>query len=314
MTCTSPKSVRPKGWYYSLKVPCGCCMNCRIARAREWSVRLYHEKSSWSQSVFLTLTYDDDHLPANGQLVKKHLVDFLKLLRYYYKKPIKYYACGEYGETTNRPHYHLLIYGLGLDDLSQRSVIKSWNKCIWTPQRIQSCFGLVTYESIKYVARYINKKVIGRKEVSPLQFKGSAACIGLRQEAFSLQSKGLGKEFALKNAEQIKSKLGLTIYGQHVGLPRYYRKILGIEGEVMQDIAQSELIKQVNYLIDNNYLSVTDSKREGFIAQLGLPKYGFVPDPYAESNIELDKLLQSSDIQRNFNTLTKITMYKKDPL
>lgn len=51
--------------------PCGKCLACRIARTREWAVRIMHEMSEWEDSVFLTLTYDDDHIPDDQSLKKK---------------------------------------------------------------------------------------------------------------------------------------------------------------------------------------------------------------------------------------------------
>ena len=86
----------------SVQVPCGKCEGCRADKAMSWAIRSYQEASLRDRNSFITLTYDDDHLPTDGKLVKEHLKSFLDELRKH-DKSIKYYACGEYGSLTNRP-------------------------------------------------------------------------------------------------------------------------------------------------------------------------------------------------------------------
>lgn len=135
--------------------------------------QVYHD-SAW----FLTLTYDDEHLPAafptdpatgeilsvHSTLVKKDLQDFFKRLRKNSGQRFRYFAAGEYGSQTFRPHYHILFFGLSLNDLSQISknfagqpyfVSDLITKC-W-PQGIH-ILGPVTWQSAAYVARYTMKK------------------------------------------------------------------------------------------------------------------------------------------------------------
>lgn len=98
-----------------LQVPCGTCDGCRADQAREWAIRMMHEAQGWAENCFITLTYADrvekaDHcLIAPTQLHKKDLQDFFKRLRKKYK--FRYFACGEYGTETRRPHYHAVIFG-----------------------------------------------------------------------------------------------------------------------------------------------------------------------------------------------------------
>jgi len=73
-----------------------------------WAVRCYHEMSLHQQSAFVTLTYDEKSVPP--ALVKADLQKFFKRLRHHYGS-FRYFACGEYGERTRRPHYHALIFG-----------------------------------------------------------------------------------------------------------------------------------------------------------------------------------------------------------
>ena len=52
----------------ALTLPCGQCVNCRLNRSQEWAIRCVHEASLHSQNSFITLTYNNDNLPANGSL------------------------------------------------------------------------------------------------------------------------------------------------------------------------------------------------------------------------------------------------------
>ncbi len=122
-----------------------------------------HEENS-----FITLTYNDQHVPPNGSLNVQHFQLFMKRLRKQISpKKIRYYHCGEYGENFSRPHYHALIFG---HEFADKEYFKSINEQklfiseslsrAWQYQGFCS-IGSVTYESAAYVARYIMKKQTG---------------------------------------------------------------------------------------------------------------------------------------------------------
>lgn len=161
-----------------LLLPCRHCVGCRLDKSREWANRIIMEQPYHSESWFLTLTYDDDHLPpayptdpATGEilsvhstLVKSDLQKFWKRLRKNSGQKISYFASGEYGSTTYRPHYHALVFGLHLDD---PQVIKHGfdGTPYYTSDFISKCWpygmhilGNVTWKSAAYVARYTMKK------------------------------------------------------------------------------------------------------------------------------------------------------------
>jgi len=96
--------------YIKIAVPCGSCPECLQARSFSWAVRAYQESQLHERNSFITLTYDDAHLPEGGLLVKEDLQKFFKRVRRS-GMSIRYLACGEYGEQTRRPHYHALIFG-----------------------------------------------------------------------------------------------------------------------------------------------------------------------------------------------------------
>lgn len=153
----------------TLIVPCGHCIGCRLDRSRIWAARCVFEAQMHEQNIFLTLTYDDDHLPADYGLHKRDMQLFWKKLRKYTGIKLRYFYCGEYGETYGRPHYHAIVFGYRPSDLVLYSV-RSGNSLYLSPTLAkiwQNGFvsvGDVTFESAAYVAGYILKKQVGDKD------------------------------------------------------------------------------------------------------------------------------------------------------
>lgn len=217
MQCMHPSLIRNPAWDgsrdvpQSFTVPCGRCIGCRLARTREWSIRLLHELSYYDGSSFITLTYDDMHLPFDCGLHKDHLQKFFKRLRKDLDgREIKYFACGEYGDKSFRPHYHAIVFGL--DPSEFHLVGENWHYGFVYP-------GTVSYDSIKYVAGYVQKKLYGKDAA---QYQG-------RQAPFCISSQGIGYRYCLDNAERLRKDLKVTVNGIPLSIPRYYRKILGID-------------------------------------------------------------------------------------
>lgn len=103
-------------------IPCGHCIACRVNQSQQWATRAMHEAAYVSDGCFVTLTYDNDHVPKGYNLDKRDLQLFLKRLRItLYRKSLghirAYFACGEYGTKKGRPHYHLLLLGWKPNDL-----------------------------------------------------------------------------------------------------------------------------------------------------------------------------------------------------
>lgn len=204
VVCSNPITLQSKtGAEY--RVACGKCLCCRAAKSKQWTIRLKHEQAYWDREGFLTLTYDDDHLPDGGRLVKRDLVKFFKRLRRLIEpRKIRYFACGEYGSQTFRPHYHAIIFGLDSRDLP--IIAKAWG----LSDRIS--IDPVFPGAIAYVCGYVRKKIalqyiIYRDRDLPFPFQ--------------LQSQGLGLRWALDNKDLLIAN-GLTYQGKSLGLPRYY--------------------------------------------------------------------------------------------
>lgn len=253
MMCTNPLSIpdpKHKGLY--MEVPCGKCLHCRLQKTREWTTRLLHESAYWKDCVFVTLTYAPENLPVSNCgkpfLVKADLQKFFKRLRFnlsHDEKNIKYFACGEYGDHTQRPHYHAIIFGLGVSDYN--TLLDCWNL-----GHIK--VGSVTHDSIQYVTGYVRKKLSGKK----LQDERGCPVAGGVPE-FQLQSRGLGLDYAMDDTERICSH-GITVNGQHVSIPRYYaKKIERIKEkcDYVSEVASSEFRSNQIKHINNPLLSPT---------------------------------------------------------
>lgn len=165
MKCKYPVLNEKKldGTRFSYQHRCGRCLPCNIQRRKEWTARMMLETIKHRDLTFVTLTYDDDHVPISlspvdavplGNLRKSDLQDYFKRLRKAGLR-FRYYACGEYGENTERPHYHAILFGVSPFD--EELLIEKWphghvQVREFTPQRAG------------YVASYTSKKLQFRKK------------------------------------------------------------------------------------------------------------------------------------------------------
>lgn len=161
-----------QSYYYQVKLPCGYCLDCRLAKARDWAVRCCCEAKLWSNNCFVTLTYNDKNLPLTkrGQktLVVKHMQDFFKRLLKSENRgsddKIRRFYCGEYGAKGGRPHYHAIIFNYTPKDLKYFKEGKNGD-IVYKSKKLQEIWGKgfvtvgnVTAKSAGYVARYTLKK------------------------------------------------------------------------------------------------------------------------------------------------------------
>jgi len=227
---TSPQ----KGNGNPMTVPCGRCIGCRLAHGLMWKLRMVHESRFHDATCFLTLTYSNEHLPRSGQLVKKHVQDFLKRLRYEIRPiKIRYYCCGEYGEQSLRPHYHLIVYGYRPDDLQLYKPGEGQNT--YTSERIERVWGLgfvtvgdVTPETCAYTARYVTKKISGAQAETHYQrlHTDTGEVVNVPPE-FSLMSRrpGIGASYFSSYFEELMAHDHVVDNGHPTTVPRYYDKL-----------------------------------------------------------------------------------------
>lgn len=171
----------------------------------------------------MTLTYRDDSLPARGSLKKRHLQLFMKRLRKRRPTGLRFYGCGEYGETTGRPHYHVLLLNTSFSDKKKRSwgltesgretYVSAELSMLWPYG--QNVIGDVSFESCAYVARYCTKVITGPRAFDHY---------GDREPEFAVMSRrpGLGLAWFDKFRAEWYAHDSVVVDGQEMPLPRYY--------------------------------------------------------------------------------------------
>lgn len=159
-------------------LPCGKCIGCRLDKSREWALRCMMElKTCKGIAIFVTLTYNESRVPMtyyadpDTGLALPALTLRLDDLQRFWKRlrkslpdtKVRYFACGEYGERTLRPHYHAIIFGYYPDDLSVYQVCDTTTYYksdfldrVWNAGNV--LVAPVNFNTCAYVARYTAKK------------------------------------------------------------------------------------------------------------------------------------------------------------
>lgn len=223
-------------------------------------MRCVHESQLHAENCFITLTYNDQHLPENGSLVKSDFQKFLKRLRIS-KGPLRYFHCGEYGKETQRPHYHAILFGMDFADRKLHSVrdgirldtseelSKIWGQG-W------STVGNVTFESAAYVARYTVKKATG--DGKPVRYGVVDAETGEyyeRQPEYATMSRrpGIGAGWFDKYKKEVVDWDTVVLRGREMAPPRYYDNLR--ERESPMEVERTKALRKARaskYEADNS--------------------------------------------------------------
>lgn len=247
-----------------IEVPCGRCVVCKKRRQKEWIFRLEQEMTQWQHCAFITLTYENSHLPiydAAHDCVRKgrkhpgfstlHYPDvqkFLKNIRYALGNSskhakVKYFAVGEYGPNgTHRPHYHILLFYNGEHPDQLYNVVREeWNQGAVTcsratPGRIAYCAKYACDYSIQSCPRY-KDSFMHCSNREPIGF-----CWLNSRYAFKCFEKG--EKSILRS---FINKLGQRIT-YRMPIPRYYLRKMEMvcTYEDLQRINRDEIYKKVN--------------------------------------------------------------------
>lgn len=217
-----------------INVPCGKCVECRKTHVNGWIFRLSNEfkASTTKQAWFITLTYTDDNLPftEDGEVTlsyRDHQLYMKRLRKSLPGEQIKYFTTGEYGDRTDRPHFHSIIF-----NADQQSIINAWDKG-------NVHFGEVNEKTIAYTLKYAMKKV-GRVYKKDWNDPNTTRAVER-----ALMSKGIGAEYINQKiinyyqddlTRQPRKEGGTVLH-----LPRYYAKKIYSEG---QQQARSRMLQE----------------------------------------------------------------------
>lgn len=254
MACWYPIHVKKNGVDHM--VPCGSsyglCIPCLKAKAAAWTVRLMFHQAYCYNAKFITLTYDDEKIPYEDscQVLKQsdlqsHFKTYRRRIDKRYGQRIriteeenspgkrskfktviperyklKYYAIGEYGSKTKRPHYHIIAF-----NVDEELFLETWNK-----GRIKHS-GTVTKQSVNYVTHYVINKAKYQDR--------------LKYPPFAIISNGMGKDYLTEDRIKYhKERFDTMIIlpgGEIYAMPRYIKekiwncetalKILGLKNK-----------------------------------------------------------------------------------
>lgn len=258
-------------------IPCGKCIGCRLEYSRDWATKGIYEAEMHKDNWFLTITYDNEHLPIgdpvidpetgeekeplnSGTLKAADFTNFIKKVRTYYErkynhKGIRFMGCGEYGSQSARSHYHSIMFNMPIPVEQMRFHEYNENhepmyRCIelekiWGKGMIVA--AEVNWNTCAYVARYITKKV-GMPTDKDYYKK-----LGIEPEFFRMSRKpGIGREYFEKHKDEIYKDDKVIIQKYKGGLmrikpPKYYDKLYDLENhEKMEEIKEKRKKDQEN--------------------------------------------------------------------
>lgn len=236
MNCLQPLTLEVKDKYNRKEhifVPCGRCPLCIQNRSNQWVFRLKEQMKKCSDAYFITLTYDNEHLPHNSN-GKEYVQKFIKRLRknYHLPKEFKYYLVSELGGEFGRLHYHALFYNTGMR-LGQlwRAIYNTW-----ASGRIKVDY--INNNRINYCAKYMLQNLYRpepsvTKEVHTYRFGNSVVTreVIIKEKVinyfFMICSKGIGECFVTPRIREHYRDTDELVYhenGYKKAIPSYYIK------------------------------------------------------------------------------------------
>lgn len=216
---------------HPVNIPCGRCYACRSDRVTDWKTRLTHEAQMHEASSFITLTYADEHLPADFSVDVVMAQKFIRALRKTLTGKIRFFVVGEYGTNTFRPHYHALIFGY---DFRGDRKLYSHTKAgpLYTSEHLTNVWGRghctvgqVTPASAAYCAAYIIDKRGGAEAANRYvqQHPVTSEIVTCKPEFANMStSPGIGMTWLEKYKSSVFPSDFLVVDGKQVPVPRYY--------------------------------------------------------------------------------------------
>jgi len=225
-------------------VPCGDCDPCRIARRYERATRIMLEAECYPTNVFITLTYDDEHVGYND-LADNHFKQFQKDFRRVYgeaqycplnrknwkknyrsytHKQFKFIQTGEYGDRYGRKHYHAIIFNHSFTDMVFTGFYSDKGNPIYTSAQLRSLWknGNVQCEQITFnLALYVGKYITDGWDDDEL-FHPETGLI--RKKPYSSSSHGIGLTWLKKHWRDLLKVGKVMLRDRDTPIPRYFKK------------------------------------------------------------------------------------------
>lgn len=214
-------------------IPCGKCVGCQAAYKQSWMLRCVHEAQMHERNCFITLTYDDEHLPEDLSVDVREWQLFAKRLR---KKvgPLRYFCCGEYGERNKRPHYHAILFG---QDFAEDRVFEAGKNGhrLYTSGTLSRVWkqgfcsvGEFSPERAGYVAGYCLKKFNGPPEPERRYGRSRDGVSWQVQPEFATMSRrpGIGSRWIEKFKDDVWPWDYVVHDGRKFRPPSFYSKVL----------------------------------------------------------------------------------------
>lgn len=246
-----------------VEVACGQCIGCRMDRSQQWAIRCLHEAQFHDQNCFLTLTYDNEHLPEDQSLNVRDWQLFAKRLRKRHG-PFRFFHCGEYGPTTLRPHLHAAIFGL--DFTQSRTFYKknAQGDRLYTSRELEDIWQLgwviigdLTYDSAAYVARYILKKQTGppadqHYKRTTINADGTVSLHNVKPEYTTMSRRpGIGSKWFDRYRDETYRDDFVIVEGKKKKPPRYYDNQYELTGGDIEALRASRRLRAARHLKDN---------------------------------------------------------------
>lgn len=260
VTCYKPLSARraPDGTIVftasgafcadPLKLPCGQCIGCKLDHGKRWATRIMHQAQTAREDVspknpngkpscFVTLTFDDQHLPLNRSVHVRYIQLYIKRLRNLGYK-FSYYACGEYSpEKERRAHFHVCLLGV---DFSKDRIFQKKSKTgfpLYHSKELDDCWdhqglawiGDLTWDSASYTARYVTNKITGPMAVDYYRHTDpdTGEVFQLKPEFATMsRNPALGKDWIKKYMFPTFRDDSVIVKGKATQPPPYYTKEL----------------------------------------------------------------------------------------
>lgn len=262
MRCLNPTTLKT-----GLIVPCKKCPPCRMASRYAWAFRLYQETKVHTNTLFVTLTYNNENVPNKVYdsthlhryrchnnfmtLSKQDTSLFIKNIQKQVKRIggktalFRYYLIGEYGDkdqslghNKDRPHYHALLFIP--NNVTKEQAIDIVNNC-WS-------YGGAVIEdvsdaNINYLGKHQLKESLGncyQQKFAPIFSKMSRYNGGLGINYLSESVKRFHLSSKEKNSYVIS-------FGYRQPLPSFYRKLIWTE-----NLTESEMTDLIQKNFDQN--------------------------------------------------------------